>query len=545
MAAAVPALWRRAVSIVQTARHNVPRTWFAIFVVASLLICLRNSQLISLFDAGLYHFQSIGWHREYGVVFGKALIHFRLGFESAWYSLTAGMEPSPLSGRMGGVLNALILSSGLAYSFVALNRVFHRSARARDVFWLAFYSIIVCASPHEASTTAADLGAAFLIGASCWSLMGQESGSTRFRLAPVLIASAATAVKVSAAISLPIIMAVTLWRMRQELSRALRWLPLMLLPVFAIVVATFIETGCWLYPAPFSCAAVPWGFQAEQAQYHSGLIRNWYYYGAVYPKPMSFGAFVADWCARERPFALMLLVTASSVLTVLDLSVRRLRLRVRPTTLAFCSSAAVSLAGLAVCLYVGPSIRFAIGYVAIVPAMAACISWFAGPLVVAAAVPLLWFGWRGYQFSFPESLYWFTGAVLLAMLAYGLRARQVKAMTLSFTLVFCFIPYLLTASHFRTASEVLLLPETATVLPNNSITSDAKAGYELRSPAAPTHRMDSDVVVGRSQCWAEHLPCSYYSYDDVHLRDPAKGISAGFIRGPGPWPPAWPPPEVR
>ena len=71
-----------------TKRRKPIIEWILLFI-GILLFSYASSRGYMAYDTSLYHAQAIRWIEEYGVVKGLALFHFRLGYNSAAFALSA------------------------------------------------------------------------------------------------------------------------------------------------------------------------------------------------------------------------------------------------------------------------------------------------------------------------------------------------------------------------------------------------------------------------------------------------------------------------
>ncbi len=92
------------------------------------ILCLSAAFMISLFvsngnfmyDTGLYHAQSIRWIEEYGAVKGIANIHERLGYNSAFFSLSALFSMKWLIGQSLHGVQGFGALFAVSYSLVTI-----------------------------------------------------------------------------------------------------------------------------------------------------------------------------------------------------------------------------------------------------------------------------------------------------------------------------------------------------------------------------------------------------------------------------------------
>src|SRR5580692_1131406 len=66
-------------------RHS----YYAILALIALFVSMRE---INFYDTALYHQQAVKWLAEHGLVRGVALVYYRFGFVSSWFSLAAPLN---------------------------------------------------------------------------------------------------------------------------------------------------------------------------------------------------------------------------------------------------------------------------------------------------------------------------------------------------------------------------------------------------------------------------------------------------------------------
>lgn len=261
-------------------RNRLPDApkWLALLVI---LVALFSSQPSVWYDTGLYHQQSVQWIAGFGAVKGIALLHNRLGFVSSWFALAAPFEPSISPAAAGNVINGFVLVLAVIHMIVAMSRIVSQSARRSDVF--AAIILLFCVSygvfgQRMAISLSPDFPAGVLTSISAWMIIKKREGGfteAQFFRALVPVSASLIAIKLTC---LPVVAVVALLLL---IGRGLsawakgRFLVLMFLMVLPLISASFIATGCPLYPSPVLCLeSAPWAIGESRAREDMNVIKN-------------------------------------------------------------------------------------------------------------------------------------------------------------------------------------------------------------------------------------------------------------------------------
>src|SRR6266849_3441253 len=103
-------------------------------LVLALGVAVYTSQPIRYYDTGLYHFGAIRWLSRFGAVPGLALLHFRFGLASAWFTLGAPFNAGFLEARTTALLPGLALFLAGSHFLICTSRCLLDRARLSDRF---------------------------------------------------------------------------------------------------------------------------------------------------------------------------------------------------------------------------------------------------------------------------------------------------------------------------------------------------------------------------------------------------------------------------
>jgi 4-amino-4-deoxy-L-arabinose transferase-like glycosyltransferase len=248
------------------------------------------------FDTGLYHLQHLQWLRAGPLPFGLAQLHERLGFNSAWMTVTAlvgGTRAHPdATYLVGAALATLVLGALLwrARAAVARRRLDFASA-----FALLAAILLLSGAPHGlfswfALSPSNDLPAALLslyalsTGAA---LLSRTGRGARELPPPGLVAAfaasgaLAVAVKLSQLpIALAVAAALSLLAWRSASSRATGAIGRAAIVAGGLAVIWLAQnvalSGCLIFPRAETCSsALPWTLDRATVTSVDEVVRAW------------------------------------------------------------------------------------------------------------------------------------------------------------------------------------------------------------------------------------------------------------------------------
>jgi hypothetical protein len=457
---------------------------FGLVLAAATLYAARG---ITHYDTGLYHATAALWLSEHGVVPGLGLLHSRLGFGATWFTLPALFDAGVFDARMMTVGGALVAVLLLSLLLVAGARVVGRRAAPSDGFALVAILLVLPVVGRHSASASNDLPAAALLVLAGWSLLllgerraaGTAAGDGAL-LVPLVLAVGATSIKLSSLPALPLMLAFAVYRARRRLRVALLGGALVVVGLAPAAVQGLVTTGCAFYPLERLCVAGPSSLGAARAAAESLEIRDWArWYG---PTP----AYATDWNWVGRWLRRYPAAGALSLLAVLSAAALLLRRRGRDAVAWVIAGS--TLGGLALGYLSAPSLRFFIGFVALAPA-----------LLVARKLPP-GVGRDAGRAGTPGALRaapWVAAAVVAGIAALSVAEAVFRG-----------------ADRFAPAQVVWPRP-----LPEpEALAQRRAANFDYRL-----------TVEEEDRCWAAPLPCAPLPVPDaVVLRDPARGLRAGF-----------------
>lgn len=489
-------------------------------LLAMVLAVLGSRELsfqeIALYDTGVHHYGAIRWLSEFGAVRGLALTYAAHGYGSSWFALAAPFDFGVFQGRSHGVTGGFVTWLATLHAAVLVARVLGSRARPADWFLLVGYGILLAVMGRWGIlvTPVADLPFLLLTVVVAWSLLvfsqpdpkiGGPSQQRTFawrdgRVVPLLLAGGAANLKLSALPLLGIAALFYAFRPRASLRRFCLAALVSALLLSPVASYGMISSGCALYPASVFCVDVPWAVVPADAHAHASVIRDWARWSGAAPAGASAWNWLGPWTSTHPGTAglcLAALLAGAALLVMPGAESPRGRLWVL----------AVAGTGLAFVMARAPEARFGLLSYGALPVALLAIRWrstrrrallpawaaaspastFAGVAVLAAGLSVPAFLLPGFPFNPGHAL-----RVMAAAVQGDRSAGRVAGF------------------HFWLPSSM----PAAVPLEYRTIN-----GVRYARPA----RGD--------QCWGVELLCApHFPSSDVHLRNAARGFSAGFMR---------------
>lgn len=499
-----------------------------------------NSQPVTNFDTGLYHFGHIRWLAEHGAVRGLGLIHIRFAFTSSWFALSAPFDAGPFETRAVALANGFALLLASLHVVVCARRWLAGQARDSDrlavlALVLVLPTIIYWRLPVSASP---DLPAIFLTLAATWSMTlvcdEEVAGAGgRLRLVALLLASGALGMKLNA---LPLVVVACLfyaWGGGFSLRRLLEGGVVASLSALPLMVYGFLTSGCPLFPSALMCSDAAWSVGGEAAVRLSTIIREWGRWNGPTPAGGDGWNWVVPWATRELSHTHVPTLVLSLLLIGLGALLRGrpglrapgswvwmagwigliqfLLFHVPDLSMLLAAASVLALAGFgreyagrgwvfaaglagnALILYSAPALRFGLGYT----------------VALGAALLLSLTKSPAGDTRRRESIWRHRGALGALLLAGGAVFLTVQFFVKTFE-----ISERVQRPKGEGLQRLLLPP----ALPVGVTLPREVNGLRYVVPASG------------GLCWAAELPCAAEVLpENVTLRDPARGLRAGFV----------------
>jgi hypothetical protein len=291
-------------------RANLSWSERAAFVILLLAVAWDVTGPVELYDTGLYHYQMVRWLSQAGTVRGMALLHYRLGFSSSWFALSAVFDAGRFLGRAGAVLNGLALALGVLHLAIAASRVLSGTARNCDAFLAGALPLVllICFAARFQISPTPNLPVALGAVMSGWAMLLIRPGASEDWNLPVFLAAGSVGLKIS---SLPLFAAIFAMGLAASARRGRPTAPILasLLAIVGlaapVLLANRVSSGCPLFPSSAFCAATPSAVSAAKANEVSVETTNWARDSR--PLPQTDRASTGIWIGRwvRDPFNLL------------------------------------------------------------------------------------------------------------------------------------------------------------------------------------------------------------------------------------------------
>lgn len=242
------------------------------------------------YDSGLYHLPAIRWLVDSTVPFGLANLHGRLGFNSAWFSISAVLAQvgAPNTQNYTALASETLFAAlGIAI-LAALYRFVH--ARARDIATLfLLLSGMIGFSPvvlENLSSPSTDhpviLLSLVLVYVFLRAVEARDEVAFLYEFwLSVLLSLFIITIKVSV-LPLALIPISLFWIGYRRRLGVAKWKNLLPTVVTAILVAgswmarNFVLSGCLIYPLSLTCVpGLPWAVSSAQANSEALWVMSW------------------------------------------------------------------------------------------------------------------------------------------------------------------------------------------------------------------------------------------------------------------------------
>jgi hypothetical protein len=468
-------------------------SWGHLLVAGGLLILMAwsSSREVTLFDTGLYHAQMLKLQREFGTIPGGALLHHRLGYNSSWFSL-GSIFPAQALGGMVGWVSALHLA-GL------WRRIRARRGETSDWFAAIAYSLVMPVLWMEGGlmiSPSPDTPAALaIIVLAWWGMIAPSNRSER-----LLLALLAFPLKLSL---LPVLVVTGCDWIRtigvtRRIGQMLQFRSLSLVgPILPIIpiLTSYKSSGCPLYPSPVGCLpSLPWAMAPDDVAAIQRMTIDFardggrnlpdYQFWTWFPR-----SFLDPFTGSLAPAALLVIFSMIAICLLTREGGRHL---------GFWESAGlptgIAVVGLVYIFLTAPSLRFSIGYLAILPALLLAY-WrkVAYPLMAALPLGLILLVPYAELPARPIRL----ALLLLAAILHGvimLRGGRGERDTFPLLGLCALLPSLLTAEGTIVRPPPLLVPQQRTLV-LHPLAGGGSIYLTSYGPLA-------------NQCWDAPVPCT-------------------------------------
>ena len=485
----------------------------------ALIIASTTARPITWLDTGLYHAGAIRWMAEYAAVPGVGLIHDRFGWTTSWFAFNAPLNLRTFDYRTIAISNGFCLFGATLHFFWSLNQVFKKRGRLSDWFVIVFNCFVLpllflrdfpvvggqSVMAEILISPSPDISVLLLTGVIAWAILvvseqaswpggKASSDSDDARIIPLVLSAGVVTMKLTA---IPVLLGAALFYGFGNYLRFKR-----LLQSGAIVVALLapmfiygiVTAGCPLSPSEFMCLNLPWtAVELETGTPTAQLVVNWEVLGEP-PTGVNYWPWILlQWIREERINLALAGLNGAAILAglyLLYLSYKNKQARKKFAGVVWLL--VISLVGIVFIFKQAPITRYGLAYFLLIPA-------------IVFAIYGAWL-WERMQ---PELGVWVSHLVVVRW--WRQKPWVTPCLLSGLAVVICW--------QGQAQSRFLLPPELLEVPLIKAQVNDVEYVY----PA--------DGSVPLSLCWASPLPCALGPIEkDIRLRNPARGIGAGFMQ---------------
>ncbi|MGK7924876.1 MAG: hypothetical protein AB4290_06400 [Spirulina sp.] len=508
-------------------------------IILALTTAFLSSQTIALYDTGLYYYQSVKWFSELGTIPGLGLIHYRFATNSSWLALVAPFDAGIWETRICSLLGGFVSLLALLHCFISVVRILKQKENFVD--WFFCLSYFLCMPIVFKSTLynsiSPDLPVIFLtiLIAGLAILLSNYYRSKPFNssksiidpsILPLLLAASTVTLKLSALPLFLITLSFFVFINRHFINRILTGFLISLLIIATILIFNLMVSGFLLYPASFLSLDLPWSFDVEQARSYTRVIQEWARWNRPTPSDANNWNWIFSWIGYERQFVFLMIATLLSFAYLYRY--RNPKINGKNYILFLAGL------GLLYVFYTAPALRFALGYLCLVPSFVlADLCYRKNPhqswsiLIISGAAN----SWIGLSSTF---------AIVVIMTLIFVALVFFFSPNISRTVFFIFLIFISSLAigriHFLEQSYSLNLIFPPRLENQNQMPFLRKQVNDI-SYLAPNinylYEESPGFIRGEDRCWNAPIPCTpYLTHPNIRLRDPQKGLAGGFVRSP-------------
>ncbi|HEV7765228.1 MAG TPA: hypothetical protein VGQ76_09520 [Thermoanaerobaculia bacterium] len=252
-------------------RRYTRRGMIMLLVIAAVAVWIAMRSMLTplVYDAGLYHFQTIRWLESFPIVPGLGNLHGRLGFNQSFFTYAASLGVFEHGSRIAnGFLFLLTTATFLARLRPLADRPF---ANVPSIFALPVLGFLAFSSPGFASPTP-DLASELLqlvIFVLLAGVLFDRKLDDDASIVAILAATAIT-IKLSNLVFAAVVLAIAF-----GLARRWRVIAFVMAVLAIWMTRGYLTTGAPMYPSTIGHIAFDWAVPRDEAAQMTALIREW------------------------------------------------------------------------------------------------------------------------------------------------------------------------------------------------------------------------------------------------------------------------------
>lgn len=337
-----------------------------------------TTQQIIWFDTGLYHLGSIHWMAEFGAVPGVALINSKFGFTSSWFAFSAPLIFDWSGDNIGAVSNGYLGFITLVCGSIGLHQSIGKESKISDYF-IAIFSFLIMSgyiidnvNGNSLISFSQDIPVALLIGIFAWTILlvaafplSQKKNEWDRKIIPLVLAISTVSIKFTALPILGIAVLFYLCNRNFKIDRLLLSVILSLILLLPNAIFAIKTSGCPFYPSKIMCFDLPWTVNKAIIQSEISEIK-----GANTIAPNKYSIFVLikkryNWMIVSKN----LQVATSLYIISLSLGILIILKQKQSSQPGYKWIIFLAMLGMTSIMTIIPLLRFAMGYLLIVPSL--------------------------------------------------------------------------------------------------------------------------------------------------------------------------------
>lgn len=275
---------------INSIRFPLSKIYLLLMAGVSVFIAALSMQSPTVYDSGLYHFNSIRWLNEYPIVLGLGNLHGRLAFNQSFFAYVAYLNLYPVFNHGHNLANSFLLLTLIAETLMIFLKSISRPTSNDNclsvqiaailllpvLFYMVIYFNISSPTPDIASTILQILIFIYFIRA-----IDHQSTHTNILQVFVIGVLSATLITIKLSnlfyvVSLCALLSFTVFRTIKLSSK--QGIKLIAFPVFILFIWSLrgiFLSGCPVYPSTFGCIQTNWSVPIESVKDEANWIYSW------------------------------------------------------------------------------------------------------------------------------------------------------------------------------------------------------------------------------------------------------------------------------
>ncbi|MEA5467364.1 hypothetical protein VB714_00690 [Spirulina sp. 06S082] len=517
---------------INTLWHLFSWQWGIFLSCLILILANLESQQIVAYDTGYYHFPTIKWLSEYGVVPGLSLIHYPLGYPSSWLALAASFNAGILTDRTATVTGGFAILLALVQVAICSIRINRQKQQLSDWFFVisAFLCLPVLVWFNLPVSPSPDIAVTILAMVITWTILVLAEESPNLKkplfnpyLIPIILAITAVTSKLSA---LPLLLTAIIFF---NFSTSFQWKRMIRGGVFVIILLfplftyAIIATGCPLFPSSLFCFDfLPWSLGTDTVQAISQIIQDCARWTCPSSTPLNYQTWewMESWLQEEERAVFLILFSIPAFFI----------LQKQKQVAGKNHLIGLGAIGTIFVMYGSPYLRIGITYFFVIPALLLAIYFHQRSPWQITGIWVI-FGTANLWLNLSLTLILLLSLSTIFSVLVWRYHRTIKAyFVLAFLLLLVsLVPLKTTLSSSEHQIHWLSPDRIKTLDPSYFV--QRKTNDIIYLTPNPNYKWERSpgFITSEDRCWNAELPCTpSLTHQNIRLRNPEKGLAGGF-----------------